>query len=575
MATFTSQVASFARTVGKAFRSGSFSPTAIFQWLHSGDQTVAGEIVNESNALKISSVYGSVRVIAESIASLPLKLMERTAGGHQEAVDQNLYRLLSVEANPETSAYGWIETLVGCAALTGNGYSEIERNPLTKNPVALWQLHPFKTVCRRDERTNVIYYETSDGMPFNQVRRIAEEDMIHLKLFSLDGLSGISPIEMMRQTLGLAMAMEKSGARHFGNGSNPGGIMTNKNKLDDKAQVALRESWNAQQGGVNQGKTAFLFGTEWNYQTIGLSNENSQWIESRAFTRADISMGIFRVPPHMVGSETKMPGSGAEQMALQFVTFCLQPWLTRFEQELIRKLIPTVGRSANRFFVQFAVDALLRCDVKTTNEALQLGRVGGYLTGNDCRRKLGMNAADASTGMDCFWMPVNYQNAARLLDTESIQDQPLGGDPADPPEPTAGERNMLGHFTRAYISIYSDAFKRLLTRKVRSLETIQALFGPVLISIADASSNRGGLPLPGGDPASAGAVDDAMRSMAKRAAKWAETIAPEDLTALAMGEFTRAVRTIHISVSRDQAAAKAVLELAAPDPEETDDVQAA
>src|ERR1039457_7114181 len=89
-------------------RSGSLSPTAIFQWLHSGDQTAAGEIVSEANAMKIVTVYGCVRTISESIASLPLKLFERTDTGHQEVTDSNLSYLLSVEANPDMSAYTFI-----------------------------------------------------------------------------------------------------------------------------------------------------------------------------------------------------------------------------------------------------------------------------------------------------------------------------------------------------------------------------------------------------------------------------------------------------------------------------------
>jgi HK97 family phage portal protein len=566
MPNFATKITSYFKGIGRAIRSGSLSPTAIFQWLHSGESTAAGEIVNESNAMKITTVYGSVRVIAESIASLPLKLMERTANGHQEATDQNLHYLLSVEANPEMTAYTWVETLTGSAALTGNGFSEVERNANTGQIVALWPLHPMRTVAKRDPSTHLIYYETSDGMPLNQTRKIREEDMIHLKLMSLDGLSGISPVDMCRQTLGLAMAMEKSGARHFGNGSQPGGIMTNKNKLDPKAQVEIRDSWNAQQGGVNQGKTAFLFGSEWQWTQLGISNENSQFIQSRAFTRADIAMGIFRVPPHMVGSETKMPGSGAEQMALQFVTFCIQPWLSRFEQELVRKLCPVQGRMANKFFVQFSVDALLRCDFKTTMDGYSAGRIGGWYTGNQIRIKLGENPADPSTGMDEYLVPVNYQSSKRLVDTESIQDQPVD---ADPVAPTAAEKNMVDQFTRAYITIFGDSFKRLSTRKTRDLPAIKALFSPVLISIADASSNRGGLPLPGGDPAMSGVVDDACKSMAKRAAKWPEVIPADQMISLANQEFIRAVRSIHISVSRNTAAAKAVAQLAAP--EESDD----
>jgi hypothetical protein len=274
----------------------------------------------------------------------------------------------------------------------------------------------------------------------------------------------------------------------------------------------------------------------------------------------------------MVGSETKMPGSGAEQMALQFVTFCIQPWLSRFEQELVRKLCPVQGRKANKFFVQFSVDALLRCDFKTTMDGYSAGRIGGWYTGNQIRIKLGENIADTNTGMDEYLVPVNYQSSKRLLDTESVQDQPVD---AEPVAPTAAEQNMLGHFTRAYITIFGDAFKRLSTRKQRGFDTIKALFSPVLISIADASSNRNGLPLPGGDPEFAGVVDDACKSMAKRAEKWPEVIAPEDMAAMATQEFTRAVRAIHVNVSRNTAAAKAVLELAAPEEDEEEDETAA
>jgi hypothetical protein len=199
--------------------------------------------------------------------------------------------------------------------------------------------------------------------------------------------------------------------------------------------------------------------------------------------------------------------------------------------------------------------------LKSQNEAYQAGRNGGWYTANDVLRKLNENPGGPEC--DVYITPVNYQNSKRLLDTESLQDQPV-----DQALPTAAERNMLGVYTRAYITLYSDAFGRLLTRTKRDLSTIDALFRPVLRSIADMAIGENGVGLfTGGDPAD-GVITDALKAMEKRVAKWPEMIPDADRAALATTEFTRAVRAVHIALSRDIAAAKAVAQLAAPDAEE-------
>ncbi len=555
----TTPIVSWFRSIGQVFSravAGNLSPTAIFQWLHSGDATAAGEIVSEGNAMRLVTVYACVRTLAESVASLPLKLMERTDKGHEEATDQNLYYLLSVEANPDMTAYTWKECMTGCLALTGNSYTEIERNPMSGQPVALWPLHPWKTEPKRDPVTRKIFYETSDGMPLNQVRKIDADDILHFKLFSMDGLRGISPVEMCRQTLGLAMAQEKSGSRYFANGSNPGGILMNKNKLDPKAQAEMRESWNNQQGGVNQGKTAFLFGTDWSYQQLGISNEASQWLQSRAFSRADISMGMFRVPPHMVGDTSRLSGNNAEQQSLQFATYTLQPYLSLIEGEIIRKLMPTQGRKANKYFVEFSVDALLRSDFKTQMDGYSAGRIGGWFSANDVRTKMGLNPGGPE--LDVYLIPVNYQNAKLALTVESIQDQPI-----DTPAPTPEEQKMLGSYTRGYISLYKVAFQKLLGRNRRDSVAIDNLFRPLLRAISDSALGIEGFPNPAGDSLD-GVITDALRSMARRVAKWSEVIPEADVVTYASTEFNKAIRAIHIGAAKELATRRAVAQLEAP-----------
>jgi HK97 family phage portal protein len=532
----------------------SLSSPAVFQWLSNGEPTAAGELINEANALQITTVYACIRVLAESVASLPLELWERTDSGHQKAVDQNLYYLLAVEANPEMSAFTWKESTIGSLSLTGNSYSQIERNTAGQ-PVAIWPLHPFKTEPFR-QPNNIVAYRTSDGMLNGQTRIVDAEDVLHLSLFSFDGLKGISPIEMARQSLGLAKASEKFGARFFGNGTNPGGVLMNKGpKPDPKAQKEISESWYSQQGGSNQGKTAFLFGAEWSYQQLGLSPEESQFLATRQFQRSEIC-ALFRVPPHFVGDTTRLSGTNSEQMSLSFATQTLQPILNRFTGEITRKLIPTQGRKANKFFIQWDLTDLLKMDFKTQMEGYAAGRQWGWYTGNDVRRKLGENPAEPEAGLDVYLVPVNLQNAARLLDTESMQDQPIGAT-----APTQAERNLLGVYTRSYITLYKDAFGRLLHRNKRDLDTISALFRPVLRSIADTAVAENGLDaVTQGSPAD-NIVNDALRAMECRAAKWPATLSTSETDELCRTEFNRAVRAIHIATSREIAAAKASTDL--------------
>lgn len=531
---------------------------AIWDWFVGGEPTASGEQVNEANALQITTVYACVTLLATMAASLPVKLIERATKGHTEAVDSPLYFLLANEPNPEMSAVTFIETLVGCLALTGNCYAQIERNPAGQ-PVAIWPLNPLKTKAMRND--GKLIYTTTDGQTDGKYRFINSDDMIHVPLFSLDGVVGISPIAMARQSLGLAKAAEKFGARLFGNGARPGGLLFNKGpKPDPKTQQELRESWQQQQGGQNQGKIGFLFGGEWSYEQLGLTADEAQFLATRNYQRADIA-SIYKISPHLVGDTSRLSGTNSEQLMLQFLTITLRPYLSKLEAEFTRKLCPTLGRKAGKFFFQFDVSGLLRTDLKTQMESYQAGRNGGWYTANDVLRKLGENPGGPEC--DVYITPVNYQNSARLLDTESLQDQPVD---ANPDAPTAAERNMLGIYTRSYISLYKDAFGRLLHRNKRDLASIDSLFRPVLRSIADMAMDKApAFAVPAGDAIDS-VITDALKSMAKRAAKWPDEASQDVMTA----EFTRAVRSIHIAVSRETAAQKAVAELAAPEETEED-----
>ncbi|WP_433963654.1 phage portal protein [Tunturiibacter gelidiferens] len=525
------------------------STSGFLAWASSGEPTASGEQVSISTALQQATVYACVRVLSESVASLPVKVYERIDKGRKESTDHILSHLLGVAPNSEMTSFTFWESMVGALALTGNCFAEIQRDKADR-PVALWPLHPQLTEPKRDSNGDLVY-QTTDGMAQGKFRVIASADVLHVPLFSFDGLKGLSPIQLARQGIGLARASEKFGARYFGNGAKPGGILSTSSDLDDPEMQAVKESWERTQGGENQGRTAVLPGS-WTYTPIGISPEDSQFLQTRQFQRTELA-ALFRIPPHMVGDTSKLSNSNAEQSSLMFITDSLRPYLSRLEAELARKLLPVIGRNSGRFFVQFDVTERLRGDFSTTMTGFATGKQWGFFSTNDVREDLGLNPI-GPTG-DVYWSPVNMQNSARLLDTESLQDQPIGGPQPNPDgAPTPAERSMLNRYSSAYITIYRDAFKRLIKREKRDFDTISALFKPVLISISEAAVSHAYGEVENRDTyVSAKNIESVCRSMAKRA----ETFTEAELDAQAQQEFVKAIRSLHINTHRDAAAAAA------------------
>jgi len=474
------------------------------------------------------------------------------------------------------SAFTFKENQTGCLALTGNCYAQVERNGIGQ-AIALWPLHPHKTKPIRLPN-NKLAYQTSDGMPLGQTRIIQPEDMLHVPLFSLDGILGLSPVGLMRQSLGLAKATEKFGARFFGNGSRPGGVLLNKGpKPAPAARQEMVESWNREQGGTNQGKTAFLFGGEWDYKQIGLSPEDSQFLATRQFQRAEIA-AMYHLPPHYAGDTSRLSGNNAEQQNLQVVTDTLRPYLSRIENEYVRKLMPRQGRKANKYFISFDVSERMRGDFKTQQEGFAAGVQWGWFSPNDVRKKIGENPGPPE--LDVYRVPVNMQSAKTLLSTESIQDQPLLGAPPaapaltsgapdpdgidageDAPGPTPAERKLLGVYASSFAGLYSRAFRRLCARNKRDSAAFGGTIQPILRRIADLALEMNGAPADCREEIAERLVAEVLKGMEKRAAKWPETIALTEMDAWAGPEFLKAVRTIHTNASRELGAARAAREV--------------
>ena len=365
-------------------------------------QTAAGKAVNERTALQTTAVYACVRILAESVAGLPLAVYRRSEAGKEIAYEHPLYFLLHDAPNPEMTSFVLRETLMAHLLLWGNAYAQILRDG-RGNIIGLYPLLPDKMEVDRDSRTGEIYYTytrfTEENPNFKNRGRIRLrcEDVLHIPGLGFDGLVGYSPIAMAKNAIGIALATEEYGAAFFKNGARPGGVLEHPGVLKDPSK--LRESWHDIYGGtMNTGRIAVLEeGVK--YQQIAIPPEEAQFLETRKFQLDEIAR-LYRVPPHMIGDLEKSSFNNIEQQSLELVKYTLNPWVVRWEQSLQKALL--TDKERKEYFIRFKVDGLLRGDYKSRMEGYAIGRQNGWLSANDIRSLEDLNPIEGEEGGDLY-----------------------------------------------------------------------------------------------------------------------------------------------------------------------------
>ncbi len=347
--------------------------------------TNAGKVVNERTALQMTAVYAAVRILAESIASLPLHVYKKNDEGNQvKAEDFDLYYLLHDEPNPEMTSFVFRETLMAHLLLWGNAYAQILRNGRGE-VVALYPLMPNKMSVERDENGQLFYkYNRYDQEPptmkGNTVTLLPDE-VLHITGLSLDGLVGMSPIAACRNAVGLGLAADEYGSKFLSNGATPSGVLETPTLIKDISK--LRDSWNQGYAGTgNAGKVAILEQGV-TFKPISMSPQDSQLLETRQYQLNEIAR-IFRIPPHMLADLSKATFSNIEEQSLEFVKYSVSPWVSRWEQCLTRSLLNKDEK--RKYKIKFNLDGLLRGDYKSRMEGYSIGINNGFMCPNDVRR---------------------------------------------------------------------------------------------------------------------------------------------------------------------------------------------
>lgn len=378
--------------------------------------------VRPQRAIQTSAVYACVRILAETIASLPLHIYKAGADGTVIKAD-NLpeYTLLHDEPNSYQTSYVWREQEMFQAALWGKGICEIQRDKMTGRVIGFYPIPAWEAQAELVKDGNALKKVWNVGGD-----KIDDRDVLHIPAPGWNGLDGVSPIALHRASVTMTLNAEEFGANFFKNGTRLSGVLEHPGKVSSEAAARLRESWQQVYAGkANAGKVAVLEeGMKFNALSMPLAD--AQYLETRKFQVSDIAR-IFRIPPHMIGDLERATFSNIEQQSIEFVQHTILPWITRWEQELNRKLFAHSTVLKGRYFVRFNLAGLLRGDLNSRYRAYAIGRQWGWLSANDVRELEELNPIE---GGDVYLSPLNMVPADEAGEKETEPKEPK--DPAAP-----------------------------------------------------------------------------------------------------------------------------------------------
>jgi HK97 family phage portal protein len=362
-----------------------------------GEYSPGGIAVTEKTALQLAAVWGSVSLIADSIATLPLKQW-RMAGGEPKEIEP---AGVIQQPWPEITQRDFITQGSLSMLLRGNLWGQVvaRDQKLEAYPEIVKLVHPDHARITRN-RTNgqieVRYWH--EEVPLENVTRA-------MALSVPEGLEGLSPIEYLRNTMGLARAQDLWNRSFFANSARPDGVIEVPGDYDDDEVKAALDSWLQAHQGINYAHLPAMLTGGATWKPITMKPEEVQFLEQMQWSENVIAGRIYRVPPHMIGLMEKETawGAGIEQMELGFVRNTLLIWLNRWE-DLMRSWLPP------KQFVTFDLSERLRGDTLQRWSAYQIARVTGAMNNAEIRQAEGLPTVTdpgQTTVLEAYDAPLN------------------------------------------------------------------------------------------------------------------------------------------------------------------------
>jgi HK97 family phage portal protein len=368
-------------------------------------RTPAGTVINQDTALKVGAVYAAVRLLSDTVSTLPADTFIRQDGQRRPFRPKPMW-----VDNPDsgTTREDHVAQVMMSLLLDGNAFVRVYRSTAGRNAglvTALVVLDPTKVEVRRRADGEVEFV-------FDDRITIARDDMIHITEIKRPGaLRGISRIEQVKDTLGIAAAMDEFAGRFFGQGSVTSGILETPSMLTKEQAMQLKDTFEATHRGVSKSHRIGILGGGAKFVKTGVDPESAQMLESRRFAVEEVAR-VFRIPQHML--QVAAPGvqsyASNEENAIQFATYTLRPYVAKLEAAYSR-LLP------GEAFMRWNMDGLLRGDLQSRYSAYSTALQSGFMSINDVRRLEDQRQVD---GGDAYRVPLANVNveAANITEQE-------------------------------------------------------------------------------------------------------------------------------------------------------------
>lgn len=385
-------------------------------------ESQSGVNVTVDLAIRVSTAYACVKLLSETIGSLPLFLYEMGDDTSRKAVNHPLYRTLHSRPNQWQTIQEWLELAMNHLCWRGNFICRKVRRGVD---VELWPLSPDAISIEQLDGGDLRYkHKHPDGTTATYL----QEDMLHVRMMSLDGIWGLSPLSAAREAIGLAVTTEGHGANFFKHRAIPGMVLNYPAGMSPEAQRKARETIAAIHAGFGNHHRTMILPSGVTMTPVGISNEDAQFLETRGFQISEIAR-FFLVPPHMIGAVEKVSswGTGIEQQTLGFVKFTTRPYNIRFEQSLRRDLLEPLGM-AETHKVEFSMEGLLRGD--SAGRAAfykEMFQTGAFST-NDILRLENMDPIGEDG--DQRFVPANMMSLAGGMENAATRGGDRGGEVA-------------------------------------------------------------------------------------------------------------------------------------------------
>lgn len=365
---------------------------------------IMGEAANgagqASGAMRSAAVWACCRIISMSISTLPVSLYRITPTGKEEARDHPLFRLLTANPNPQMSIHQYWQATLMHLLLWGNAYTFIDR--ISDEVIALWPLAPQRVRVDFQGELPIYRYTTRSG----QTRIVDPDSLIHFRVFTLDGMMGLSVLDFHRMTTEFEYLMSQYAQSIYMNGGQPGGVLEYPKSLTPQQKTDIAESWRRAHGGPqNVGRIAILEGGM-KYTPLAIPPDQLMYIDEKKFTIEQIAR-LFGVAPHLIGALDKPTYASVEQQSIEFVRYTINPYVVSLEQSVETALLEAGALAGEGVVYRFSLRGFERSDMTTRYRGYATGRQWGWLSANEIRRDEDMNEIP---GGNAFLSPLNMQS---------------------------------------------------------------------------------------------------------------------------------------------------------------------